>query len=122
MKLERVHKVTSSILGPLPLQEGGSTFKPAGVERKAWAGDVPENSGYTEKQTLAELKLKLNAVSVLGVQKFSDIKDDTLTVCTVGGNEYMMLNAWVTEPGELGDAEISVTYNSGMSPLLQTQG
>jgi hypothetical protein len=118
MKLERVHKVTSSTLGELPLQEGGSTFKPAGVKRETKAGEVPENTGYTEKQTFAELKLKLNATGGLGVEELSNVGEDTLTIYTTGGKKYMMPSAWVTEPGELGDVEISVTYNSGTSPRL----
>jgi hypothetical protein len=118
MKLERVHRVISSALGELPLQEGGSTFKPAGKKRETKAGEVPENTGYTEKQTFAELKLKMNATGVLGVEQLSDIGEDTLTVFTTGGTQYMLPNAWVTEPGELGDAEISITYNCGTSPRL----
>jgi len=117
MKLERVHRVISSKLGELPLQEGGSTFKPAGVKRETKAGEVPENTGYTEKQTFAELKLKLNATGILGVEQLS-VGEDTLTILTTGGKQYMMPNAWVTEPGELGDAEISIAYNSGTSPRL----
>jgi len=118
MKLERVHRVISSSLGELPLQEGGSTFKPAGKKRETKAGEVPENTGYTEKQTFAELKLKLNATGVLGVEELSGMEEDTLTIFTTGGKQYMMPKAWVTEPGELGDAEMSITYNSAKSPKL----
>jgi hypothetical protein len=44
MKLERVHRVISkkSALGELPLQKGGSTFKPAGIKRETKAGEVPK--------------------------------------------------------------------------------
>jgi hypothetical protein len=118
MKLERVHRVISSRLGELPLQEGGSTFKPAGKKRETKAGEVPENTGYTEKQTFAELKLKLNATGALGVEEFNEEDEDTLTIFTTGGKQYMMPNAWVVEPGELGDAEMTVTFNSGTSPRL----
>jgi len=126
MKLERVLRVTSSVLGELPLQEGGSTFRPAGVKRKTWAGDMPENAGFTEEPVCAELKLKLNATNAtdekgqtLNVQRFNNVMDDTLTIITNSGKEYMMSKAWITEPGELGDAEISVTYHSGTSALLK---
>ena len=78
MRLEGVHRVTSSAKGELPLQEGGSTFKPAGIKRETKAGEVPENTGCTEKQTFAELKLKLNAAGVLGVEELSDVGEDTL--------------------------------------------
>ncbi|MDR0583601.1 MAG: phage tail tube protein [Treponema sp.] len=118
MKLERVHRVISSRLGELPLQEGGSTFKPAGKKRETKAGEVPENTGYTEKQTFAELKLKLNATGAIGVEQLGETDEDTLTIFTTGGKQYMMPNAWVTEPGQLGDAEIEITYNSGTSPRL----
>jgi hypothetical protein len=118
MKLERVHQVISSKLGELPLQEGGSTFKPAGVKRETKAGEVPENTGFTEKQTFAELKLKLNATGSIGVEELSDIGEDTLTIHTTSGKQYMMPKAWVTEPGQLGDAEIDIVYNSAKSPKL----
>jgi len=117
MRLERVHRVISGNTGELPLREGGSTFKPAGKRRETFAGEVPENTGFTEKQTFAELKLKLNATGSIGVEELSD-GEDTLTIFTTGGKQYMMPKAWVTEPGELGDADISITYNSGTSPRL----
>jgi hypothetical protein len=118
VKLERVHRVVSSALGELPLQAGGSTFKPAGVKRDTKVGEVPENTGYTETQTFAELKLKLNATGAIGVEELSDVGEDTLTVYTTSGKQYMMPKSWVTEPGQLGDAEIDITYNSGTSPRL----
>jgi hypothetical protein len=119
MKLERVQRVVSAALGELPIQEKGATFKPAGKKRETKAGEVPENTGYTESQTFAELKLKLNATGALGVEQLSDVEEDTLTIYTTGGKEYMMPNAWVVEPGELGDAEMDITYNSGKSPRLK---
>jgi hypothetical protein len=118
MKLERVHRVISSAVGELPLQAGGSTFKPAGIKRDTKIGEVPENTGYTETQTFAELKIKLNAIGALGIEELSDVGEDTLTIFTTGGKQYMMPNAWVTEPGELGDAEMSIAYNSSTSPRL----
>ena len=117
MKLARVHRVISSKLGELPLQEAGGSFKPAGVKRETKAGEVPENTGYTEKQTFAELKLKLNATGAVGIEEMS-VGEDTLTIFLTDGKQYMMPNAWVTEPGELGDAEMSITYNSGTSPRV----
>jgi hypothetical protein len=48
----------------------------------------------------------------------SDIGEDTLTITTTGGKRYMMPKAWVTEPGQLGDAEIDIVYNSGTSPRV----
>jgi len=118
MRLERVHRVISTRLGELPLREGGSTFKPAGKRRETHAGEVPENTGFTERQTFAELRLRMNATGALGVEEFSDEPEDTLTVWTTGGKQYMMPSAWATEPGELGDAEVTVTYNSATSPRL----
>jgi hypothetical protein len=118
MKLERVKRVISQALSELPIQEKGATFKPAGTKRETKPGEVAENTGYTESQTFAELKLKLNATGKLGVEELSNIGEDTLTIYTTGGKQYMMPNAWVTEPGELGDAEMDITYNSATSPRL----
>jgi hypothetical protein len=119
MKLERVQRVISSTVGELPIQEKGAVFKPAGKKRETKAGEVPENTGYTVSQTFAELKLKLNATGKLGIEELSDLDEDTLTLYTTSGKQYMMPNAWVTEPGELGDAEMDITYNSGTSPRLK---
>jgi len=118
MRLERVHRVISGNLGELPLREGGSTFTPAGKRRTTHAGEVPANTGFTEAQTFATLTLSLNATGAIGVEEFGDVGEDTLTVWTTGGKQYMMPKAWVTEPAELGDAEVRVTYNSGTSPRL----
>ena len=118
MKLERVKRVISAAHGELPVQEKGATFKPAGVKRETKAGEVPENTGYTESQTFAFLKLKLNATGKLGIEELSDVQEDTLTIFTTGGKQYMMPNAWVVEPGELGDAEMEIEYNSATSPRL----
>jgi hypothetical protein len=118
MKLERVQRVISQKLGELPIQEKGATFKPAGIKRETKTGEVPENTGYTESQTFAELKLKLNATGKLGVEELSNVGEDTLTIFTTGKKQYMMPNAWVTEPGELGDAEMDIVYNSAKSPRL----
>ncbi len=118
MVLERVKRVISANLGELPVQEKGATFKPAGTKRETKAGEVPENTGYTESQTFASLKLKLNATGKLGVEELSNMGEDTLTIFTTGGKQYMMPNAWVIEPGELGDAEMDIEYNSATSPRL----
>jgi hypothetical protein len=119
MKLERVQRVTSANVGELPIQEKGATFKPAGKKRETKTGEVPEHTGYTESQTFASLKLKLNATGKLGVEELSDMGEDTLTIFTTGGKEYMMPKAWIVEPGELGDAEMDIEYNSGTSPRLK---
>jgi hypothetical protein len=118
MKLERVHRVISSTHGELPLQEAGSTFKPAGKKRDVKVGEAPENTGYTEHQTEAVLKLKLNATGALGVEELPDVDEDTLTIFTTGGKQYMMARAWVEEPGELGDAEMDVTYHAAARSRL----
>ena len=119
MKLERVQRVISATIGELPVQEKGATFKPAGIKRETKTGEVPEHTGYTESQTFAELKLKLNATGKLGVEELSKLGEDTLTIYTTGGKVYMMPRAWVTEPGELGDAEMDIIYNCGTSPRLK---
>jgi hypothetical protein len=118
MKLEKVKRVVSGTLGELPLQEGGSTFKPAGMKRDTKAGEVPENTGYVERQTEAVLKLKLNATGALGVEQLSAAEEDTLTITTSTGKQYLMSNAWVVEPGDLGEGEMEITYNSAKSPRL----
>jgi hypothetical protein len=150
MKLERVERVISQRLGELPIQEKGATFTPAGVERQEKIGDVPENSGFTEGYTLAELRCKLNAKysEFFNIEAFpnfgekspliSKIKPDAknykknkkeieeslkfgrdnITIFTTGGKQYMMPNAWVKEPGTLGDGEFEIVYKSATSPRL----
>jgi hypothetical protein len=121
MKLEKVHRVVSHMLGELPIQENEATFIPAGVKRKEIAGDIPENNGYTESYTFAELKIKLNAIysDKFSIESLSNIEEDTLHIITTGGNEYMMPKAWATEPGKLSDGEIDIIFKSGSSPRLK---
>jgi hypothetical protein len=89
------------------------------VKRETKIGEVPAHTGYTESQVFAELTLKLNATGALGIEALSDVGEDTLTIYTSSGKEYSMPNAWVTEPGKLGDAEMEITFNSATSPRLK---
>jgi len=118
MRLEKVKKVTSHKLGELPIQEKGATFKPAGIERKIQPGDMPENIGYTERYTPAELKIKCNAIfkKDFNFESVSSIFDDSLTIVTTEGKEFLMSQAWVKESCELGDGETEIIYNSSTSP------
>jgi hypothetical protein len=120
MKLEKVYKVVSHKMGVLPIQANGATFRPAGVKRKSHAGDVPENSGFTESPALASSKLKLNAAFKEDITLLNLAKNDadTLTIYATNGNQYLMKNAWAVEPGELGDGEVAIEYNSAESPCL----
>ena len=120
MLLEKVHRVISQAIGELPIQEKGAIFKLAGVKRTEKIGDVPENNGFTESYTLAELKIKLNASfkEKFCIEAFSEIIEDNLTIFTTGGKQYMMPKAWIQEPGELGDAEFEIIYKSNTSPRL----
>jgi len=121
MRLEKVKKVTSHKFGELPIQEKGATFKPAGIQRKTQSGDVPENIGYTECPTPAELKIKCNAIfkDNFNFESVSSIFDDTLTIVTTEGKEFLMSQAWVKESCELGDGETEITYNSSLSPRVK---
>jgi len=121
MQLERVKSVSSAKFGELPIQEKGATFRPAGTERKTKPGDVPENTGYTESYIGAELKMKVNAKfkDEFTLEAISSVVDDTLTIITTEGKQYMMPQAWTMKPSELGDGEMEIIYNSGSSPRLK---
>jgi hypothetical protein len=116
MKLNKVIRVISSILGELPLKEGGGTFTPSSFKRETQGAEVAENIGYVETPTAAVLALTLQASMDPG--DFKDIGNDTLTVFLAGGGQHMMPRAWVTEATELGAGELKVTYNSAKSERL----
>jgi len=118
MKLETVSRVISAVVGELPLQKSGNTFRPAGKKRDTKPGAVPENTGYIEEQVCAELKLKLNATGAQGIDAFTSADEDTLTIYTSKGKVYSMPGAWAVEPGTLGEGEMDITYNSGTSPRV----
>lgn len=117
MELFKVKKVTSRLLGELPLQADGSSFNPQSYKRETKVGETPTNTGYVETPTAAELKLKLNAV--LDPQDFRNVTNDTLTIYLSNGSVHTMPNAWCTEPIELGQGEYDVTFNSATSEKLQ---
>jgi hypothetical protein len=121
MSLEKVKRVHSQLFGELPIQAKGATFKPAGVKREEKIGDVPENSGYTESYTFAELKIKLNAFNNdnFFFELLGDAREDTLTIYTTGGKQFIMPKAWTVEPGQLGDGEIEIIYKASFSPRLK---
>jgi len=117
MELKKVKRVISSVLGELPLKDGGgNTFKPGGFKRETQGAEVAENIGYVETPTAAELTGTLNAAMDPSV--FRNISNDTLTIYLSGGGQHMMPRAWITEAAELGNGEIKITYNSGKSEKL----
>jgi hypothetical protein len=116
MELKKVRRVISSVLGELPLKEGGGTFTPSSYKRETQGAEVAENIGYVETPTAAVLALTLNAS--LDPGDFRNIANDTLTVFLAGGGQHMMPRAWVTEAVELGAGELKVTYNSAKSEKL----
>ena len=118
MQLKKVFRVISSVLGELPLKDGGSnTFKPGSFKRETQGAEVAENIGYVETPTAAELSLTLNATMDPSV--FRPISNDTLTIYLSGGGQHMMPRAWVTEAVELGNGEVKVAYNAGKSEKLK---
>ena len=116
MKLNKVTRVVSSTLGELPIKEGGGTFKPGAFKRETQGAEVAENIGYVETPTAAELTLTLNAN--MDPEQFRNIDNDTLTIVLAGGSQHMMPRAWITEAVQLGNGELSVTYNSAKSERL----
>ena len=116
MKLNKVYRVVSSVLGELPLKEGGGTFRPSGFNRETQGAEVAENIGFIETPSAAELSLTLQAS--MDPSEFRNVSNDTLTIYVSGGGQHMMSRAWVTEAVELGAGELSVTYNSAKSEKL----
>jgi len=116
MELKKIRRVISSVLGELPLKEGGGTFKPASFKRETQGAEVAENIGFTETPTAAELSLTLQAS--MDPSDFRNISNDTLTIFLAAGGQHMMPKAWVTEAVELGAGELKVTYNSAKSEKL----
>lgn len=113
--LSKVNRVVSTEFGELPIQADGGTFKPSGWKRETKDGEQPENTGFTETPTHAELKLKLNAS--VDPQSFST-PQDTLTIYTTSGHQYTMPNAWTVDMGELGKGEFDIEYHSAKSQKL----
>jgi hypothetical protein len=116
MELKKVRRVISSILGELPLKEGGATFTPAAAKRETQGAEVAENIGFVETPTAAVLAATLQAS--MDPSDFKGINNDTLTIYLAGGGQHMMPKAWVTEAAELGAGEIKITYNSAKSEKL----
>jgi hypothetical protein len=117
MELKKIRQVVSSVLGELPLKGGGgNSFKPSAEKRETQPAEVPENTGYVETPTPAELSLTLNAS--LDPSDFKGIGNDTLTIYFAGGGQHMMSRAWVTDAVDLATGELKVTYNSAKSEKL----
>jgi hypothetical protein len=116
MKLAKVKRVISGQLGELPLKENGGTFRPSSYKRETQNAETHENIGFTESPVGAELKLTLQ--STMDPSLFRNVTDDTLTIFLDGGGQHVMPRAWLTDPPELGNGEIQVTYNSGKSEKL----
>ena len=113
--LSKVIRVVSTSFGELPIKADGGTFKPSGHKRETQDGEQPENTGYVETPTHAELKLKLNA-SV--DPQTLNTGSDTLTVYTADGSQHTMSSAWTVDMGELGKGEFDIEYHSAKSQKL----
>lgn len=117
MKLQKVVRVVSGLVGELPIQDGGGSFKPQMYKRDTKVGETPNSTGFVESPTAAELKIKLNAS--IDPTAFRNASADTLTIYLSTGSVHTMPNAWVTEALELGAGEYDITYNSATSEKLQ---
>lgn len=113
--LSKVNRVVSANFGELPIQADGGTFKPSGYTRETKDGEQPENTYFVETPSHAELKLKLNAS--IDPQTFTTA-DDTLTIYTTSGSQYVMPRAWTVDMGELGKGEFDIEYHSAKSQKL----
>jgi hypothetical protein len=116
VELKKVRRVISSVLGEIPLKEGGGTFTPGSYKRETQGAEVAENIGYVETPTAAVLAITVQAS--MDPSEFKDINNDTLTIFLAGGGQHMMPKAWVTEAAELGAGELKITYNSAKSEKL----
>lgn len=113
--LSKVIRVVSTGFGELPIQADGGTFKPSGYKRETKDGEQPENTYFVETPSHAELKLKLNAS--VDPQSLTT-SNDTLTIYTASGNQYVMPNAWSVDMGELGKGEFDIEFHSAKSQKL----
>ena len=113
--LSKVIRVVSSTFGEIPIKADGGTFKPSGHKRETQDGEQPENTGFVETPTHAELKLKLNAS--VDPQTFYN-EAATPEIYTADGHQHMMPKAWTVDMGELGKGEFDVEYHSAKSQKL----
>lgn len=116
MRLFKVKRVISAVLGELPLKENGATFKPSAYKRETQGAEVHENIGYVETPQAAELGLTL--LATIDPSEFAELSEDSLSIFLDGGGQHMMPNAWVTESVELGNGEFKVTFHCGKSQKI----
>lgn len=116
-KLDYVKRVNVPSVGQLPIKEGSGSFKPAAVQREDHDAEDPTDSGYTEKNVKAELKVTVLSDPRVNIEDLN-IQDENVTIGLDSGKEYMMPAAVSTEPVELNKGEMSLTLSSSTSERI----
>lgn len=106
-------RITIKRDGEVLLNKEGFTFRPGGIQRESVAGDNSVH-GFTETIIPARLTGNLSHKEQQDLTAYGDVADATIVITTNSGQSYVMRNAWQTDAPELnaGSGEVSVAYES----------
>lgn len=117
-QINNIRTVSVPSIGKLPLADKPGTFTPSGVKREHKGGRLPEDGGFTETGVPAKLELSINLLAGVDITAINAIKDEDVTVRLADGHVYMMSQAFVTEPMQVGDGESKLTIMSNTSEQI----
>ncbi|MCL1860987.1 MAG: phage tail tube protein [Proteobacteria bacterium] len=117
-QLNNIRTVSIPSFGKLPLGDDPGTFTPSGFKREHKGGRLPEDGGYTETGTPATLELNINMNAGMDFAALNAIRDEDVTVRLADGRVYMLPQAFVTEPVQVGDGSAKVTIMANTSEQI----
>lgn len=117
-QINNIRTVSVPSIGKLPLADKPGTFTPSGVKREHKGGRLPEDGGFSETGVPAKLELSINLLAGVDITAINAIKDEDVTVRLADGHVFMMSQAFVTEPMQVGDGESKLTIMSNTSEQI----
>lgn len=111
--LDNIRTVSVPSVGKIPLAEDPGTFTPSGITREHKPGRLPEDGGFIESSTPARLQLNIRQQAALDIDALNAIENEDVTVRLASGKVYMLAQASVEKPVDIGngDTELALFAN-----------
>nr|VFJ90827.1 MAG: Phage tail tube protein [Candidatus Kentron sp. LFY] len=117
-RINNIRTVSIPSIGKLPLADNAGTFTPSGVKREHKPGRLPEDGGFSESGTPAQLEININLQGGIDIDAINRVEKEDVTVRLADGQVYLMAQAFVSEPVGFGDNESRVTIIANLSEKI----
>lgn len=116
--LTNIRTVSCASVGLIPLAEDPGSLQLAGTIRDYKAGRLPGQGGYLEKYQAATLELNINLVPGTDPDALNKIVDEDITVRMSDGAVYLLAQAHVEKPVDIGNGDTKLTVRAEASEKI----